>query len=123
MARKFSFTDLLKYQILSTVPFSFDHPVPSFSSFTHQTALPVSLLYIRTLRYVSREPVPAASSWYAQPSSSVKFSFGTIFWKSKLFMGGICTLAFEKQDWGFVSFLVRIAVFDMYYCFGYLFCF
>jgi hypothetical protein len=38
-------------------------------------------------------------------------------------MGGICNLAFEKQDWDFVSFLVCVTVFDMYYCFGYLFCF
>jgi hypothetical protein len=32
-------------------------------------------------------------------------------------------LAFEKQDWDFVSFLVCTAVFNMYYCFGYLFVF
>jgi hypothetical protein len=38
-------------------------------------------------------------------------------------MGGICTLAFEKQEWSFVSFLVCIPVFDMYYCIEYLFCF
>jgi hypothetical protein len=37
-------------------------------------------------------------------------------------MGGICTLAFEKQDWDFFSFLACVAVIDMYYCFGYLFC-
>jgi hypothetical protein len=37
-------------------------------------------------------------------------------------MGGICTLAFEKQDWDFVQFLVCIALFDMHFCFGYFFC-
>jgi hypothetical protein len=30
-------------------------------------------------------------------------------------MGGICTLAFEKQDLGFVSFLICIAVLGIYF--------
>jgi hypothetical protein len=105
------------------VTLPFDHPVPSFSPFTHHTTLPVFLPYLRNLRSVSRESVPAVSSWCAQPLSSVKFSFRTICRKSKLFMGGICTLAFETQDWGFVSFLVCIVVLLMHYSFGYLFCF
>jgi hypothetical protein len=83
----------------------------------------VFLLCLQNLRSVSRKTVPAVPSWCAQPSSSVKFSFRTIFRKSKLFMGGICTLAFEKHDWGFVSFQVCFAVLDMYCCFGYLFWF
>jgi hypothetical protein len=95
---------------VSSVTFPFDHLVPSFSSFTHQTALPVFLPYLRTLRSVSRESVPAVPSWCAPSSSSVKFSFRTIFRKSKFFMGGICTLAFEKQEWSIASFLVCIAV-------------
>jgi hypothetical protein len=77
----------------------------------------------KPLRSVSRESVPAVPSWCAQQSSCVQFSFRTIFRKSKLFMGGICTLDFETQEWDFVSFLVCFAVFDMYYCFGFLFCF
>jgi hypothetical protein len=43
-----------------------------------------------------------------------------IFRKSKLFMGGTRTLTFEKQDWGFVRFLVCIAVFYFHFFFGVL---
>jgi hypothetical protein len=43
-----------------------------------------------------------------RPGSS--FLLGRTFRKSKLFMDGIWTLAFEKQDWGTVSFLVCIVV-------------
>jgi hypothetical protein len=59
----------------------------------------------------------------AQPSFSAWFSFRTIFRKSKVFMGGICTLAFEKQDWDFVAFLVCTDVLIYIICSGNLFCF